>query len=60
MKKWGLFGTLVDVEKIKARKLHLVKFGCFGTEVDADVIEARKQALRDWWTPARRQAASER
>ena len=60
MKKWGLFGTLVDVEKIKARKLHLVMYGCFGTEVDADIIEARKQALRDWWTPARRQAASER
>jgi hypothetical protein len=60
MKKWGLFGTLVDPEKIKARKLNLVKYGCFGTEVDADVIEARKQALRDWWTPARRQAASER
>ena len=60
MKKWGRWGTLVDVEKIKARKLHMVKFGCFGTEVDADVIEARKQALRDWWTPARRQAASDR
>mmetsp|Transcript_9186 Transcript_9186/g.41850 ORF Transcript_9186/g.41850 Transcript_9186/m.41850 type:complete len:322 (+) Transcript_9186:819-1784(+) len=37
----------------------MVEFGCFGTEVDADVIEARKQALRDWWTPARRQAASD-
>ena len=59
MKRWGLFGTLVDPEKIKARKLNLVKYGCFGTEVDADVIEARKQALRDWWTPARRQAASD-
>jgi len=60
MKKWGCFGTLVDPETIKARKLHMVKYGCFGTEVPAEVIEERKKALRDWWTPARRQAASER
>ena len=60
MKKWGSFGTLVDPEVIKARKLHLVKYGSFGTEVPAEVIEERKKALRDWWTPARRQAASER
>lgn len=37
----------------------MVKYGCFGTEVPAEVIEERKKARRDWWTPARRQDASD-